>query len=92
MVSPTRPSGPHGDGVVRIVHRGRPPPLPLHTGGPCEARDRHGEFHDPAAGLRGRVFADPAGLLAALAQEVHRHTGDGTTDDMAMLAAPRHAR
>lgn len=66
--------------------------LLLYTDGLCEARDRHGDFYDPAASLAGRAFPDPAGLIAVLAQEVNRHTGDGTTDDMAMLAVRRHTR
>jgi serine phosphatase RsbU (regulator of sigma subunit) len=123
---------PHGDGIVRIVNRGHPPPLLLaadgtlraldpaepalplgmgdlgtwpdraeetpfpsgatlllHTDGLSEARDEHGVFFDPAARLTGRVFRTPATLLAALADEVRRHTGGGTTDDMALLAVRR---
>ncbi|WUB72564.1 serine/threonine-protein phosphatase [Streptomyces sp. NBC_00576] len=123
---------PHGDGIVRIVNRGHPPPLLLaadgtlrtldpaepalplgmgdlgtwpdraeettfpggamlllHTDGLSEARDEHGAFFDPAARLTGRVFRTPATLLAALADEVRRHTGGGTTDDMALLAVRR---
>ncbi|MES5825133.1 PP2C family protein-serine/threonine phosphatase [Streptomyces sp. RG80] len=123
---------PHGDGVVRIVNRGHPPPLLLcpdgtvrslpaaeaalplgmgelgnwpdraeeagfpggatlllYTDGLSEARDRHGEFYDPAARLAGRAFRDPGGLLSALAAEVRRHTGGGMTDDMALLAVRR---
>jgi len=123
---------PHGDGIVRIVNRGHPPPLLLtadgtlrvlspseaalplgmgdlggapdraettpfpggatlllHTDGLSEARDGHGVFFDPAARLTGRVFRDPAALLAALADEVRRHSGGGTTDDMALLAVRR---
>ena len=37
----------------------------------------------------GRVFHTPDTLLATLAAEVRRHTGGGTTDDMAMLAVRR---
>lgn len=123
---------PHGDGIVRIVNRGHPPPLflaadgtlrtldpaepalplgtgdlgtwpdraeetpfpsgttlLLHTDGLSEARDEHGAFFDPAARLAGRVFHTPDTLLATLAAEVRRHTGGGTTDDMAMLAVRR---
>lgn len=123
---------PHGDGVVRILNRGHPPPLLLcpdgavrvlpaaepalplgmgelgswpdraeetgfpggatlllYTDGLSEARDRHGEFYDPQARLAGRGFREPGALLSALAEEVRRHTGGGTTDDMALLAVRR---
>ncbi|MEU8982952.1 PP2C family protein-serine/threonine phosphatase [Streptomyces sp. NPDC048309] len=63
--------------------------LLLHTDGLSEARDERGEFYDPAARLAGRLFPGPDALLAALAQEVRRHTGGGTTDDMALLAVRR---
>ncbi|WP_369247613.1 PP2C family protein-serine/threonine phosphatase [Streptomyces sp. R41] len=63
--------------------------LLLHTDGLSEARDECGDFYDPAARLAGRVFPGPDALLAALAEEVRRHTGDGTTDDMALLAVRR---
>jgi serine phosphatase RsbU (regulator of sigma subunit) len=124
---------PHGDGVVRIVTRGHPPPLLLcpdgavhtlharepalplgmaelgswpdraeetefrrgatlllYTDGLSEARDERGQFFEPADRLAGRVFHDPGALLATLAQEVRRHAGGGTTDDMALLAVRRH--
>ncbi|MFV0135040.1 PP2C family protein-serine/threonine phosphatase [Streptomyces sp. HMX87] len=123
---------PHGDGVVRLVNRGHPPPLLLHadgtlraltachtalplgmgelggwpdraeetgfpggatlllhTDGLSEARDARGAFYDPRARLAGRVFRRPGELLDALADDVHRHTGGGTTDDMALLAVRR---
>ncbi|WP_055531846.1 PP2C family protein-serine/threonine phosphatase [Streptomyces graminilatus] len=123
---------PHGDGIVRVLNRGHPPPLLLaadgtlrtldpplpalplgmgdlgswpdrvedepfpggatlllHTDGLSEARDRHGTFFDPAARLTGRVFRAPGVLLATLADEVRRHSGGGTTDDMALLAIRR---
>ncbi|MEU6374069.1 PP2C family protein-serine/threonine phosphatase [Streptomyces sp. NPDC046909] len=123
---------PHGDGLVRIVNRGHPPPLLLcpdgavrplpaaepalplgmgelgswpdraeeagfpggatlllYTDGLSEARDRHGEFYDPAARLAGRTFRAPGALLATLVAEVRRHTGGGATDDMALLAVRR---
>ncbi|WP_437070421.1 PP2C family protein-serine/threonine phosphatase [Streptomyces sp. enrichment culture] len=120
---------PHGEGVVRILNRGHPPPLVLHadgqldplparrpalplglgeldrrpdhaeerpfpggatlllyTDGLSEARDARGEFYDPEARLRGRVFRGPGHLLRTLAEEVRRHTGGALTDDMALLA------
>ncbi|MFI5829341.1 PP2C family protein-serine/threonine phosphatase [Streptomyces sp. NPDC051578] len=66
--------------------------LLLYTDGLTEARDAAGEFYDPAARLRGRVFPGPDELLAALADDVHRHTGGGATDDMALLALGRPSR
>ncbi|MFI9774494.1 PP2C family protein-serine/threonine phosphatase [Streptomyces sp. NPDC051956] len=63
--------------------------LLLYTDGLSEARDAEGTFYDPAARLAGRMFSGPDPLLAALAAEVRRHTGGGTTDDMALLAVRR---
>ncbi|MEU6143528.1 PP2C family protein-serine/threonine phosphatase [Streptomyces sp. NPDC047081] len=63
--------------------------LLLYTDGLSEARDGQGEFYDPAARLAGRVFREPGVLLDTLARGVRRHTGDGTTDDMALLAVRR---
>lgn len=123
---------PHGDGVVRLLNRGHPPPLLigadgavralpareaalplgmgdlgawpgraqqaaypggstllLYTDGLSEARDAEGRFYDLEERLAGRAFADPAALLAALADDVRRHTKGGATDDMALLAV-RH--
>ncbi|MET9386654.1 PP2C family protein-serine/threonine phosphatase [Streptomyces sp. NPDC002928] len=123
---------PHGDGVVRILNRGHPPPLLLHpdgtvrtllarepalplgmgelgtwpdhadeagfpsgatlllhTDGVSEARDAYGRFYDPEERLAGRRFRDPEALLAALAEDVRRHSGGGMTDDMALLAVRR---
>ncbi|MFE2047378.1 PP2C family protein-serine/threonine phosphatase [Streptomyces sp. NPDC059459] len=126
---------PHGDGVVRIVNRGHPPPLLLyadgtlrplparesalplgmgelgvwpdraqedafpggatlllHTDGLSEARNARGEFYDPHERLAGCVFRHPGKLLAALAEDVRRHSGGGMADDMALLAVRRPAR
>ncbi|MEU6776518.1 PP2C family protein-serine/threonine phosphatase [Streptomyces sp. NPDC046759] len=123
---------PHGEGVVRLVNRGHPPPLLLHadgtlrvlgapepalplgmgdlgmwpdraqeedfpsgatlllhTDGLTEARDALGRFYDPERRLAGRTFPGPGVLLDRLADEVRRHSGGGTADDMALLAV-RH--
>ncbi|MFE2329653.1 PP2C family protein-serine/threonine phosphatase [Streptomyces sp. NPDC059385] len=63
--------------------------LLLFTDGLTEARNVTGEFYDPAARLRGRVFPGPAELLDALSSDVRRHTGGGAMDDMALLAVGR---
>ncbi|MCX5558842.1 PP2C family protein-serine/threonine phosphatase [Streptomyces sp. NBC_00038] len=63
--------------------------LLLHTDGLSEARDGRGRFYDPAAFLAGRTFPAPGALLTALADEVRRHSGGRTTDDMALLAVRR---
>ncbi|WP_316528477.1 PP2C family protein-serine/threonine phosphatase [Kitasatospora brasiliensis] len=63
--------------------------LLFYTDGLNEARDAHGVFYDPAQRLAGRTFPGPEELLDALVADVHRHTGNGTTDDMALLAVRR---
>lgn len=63
--------------------------LLLYTDGLTEARDRAGDFYDPAARLRGRIFPGPQALLSALSSDVRRHTGGGAADDMALLAVGR---
>ncbi|MVO90693.1 SpoIIE family protein phosphatase [Streptomyces sp. p1417] len=66
--------------------------LLLYTDGLSEARNADGEFFDPAVRLGGRIFHGPSGpdaLLTALVDDVRRHTGDGATDDMALLAVRR---
>ncbi|MGY0492794.1 PP2C family protein-serine/threonine phosphatase [Streptomyces sp. WG-D5] len=63
--------------------------LLLYTDGLSEARDPSGRFYDPAARLSGRLFPGPEELLATLAAEVRAHTGDGSRDDMALLAVRR---
>lgn len=63
--------------------------LLLYTDGLSEARDERGAFCDPAGWLSGRTFSGPRALLTELADEVRRHTGGGTTDDMALLAVRR---
>ncbi|MDT0570607.1 PP2C family protein-serine/threonine phosphatase [Streptomyces sp. DSM 3412] len=75
----------------RAEETGFPPGATLlfYTDGLSEARDAHGVFYDPAARLAGRVFTAPRALLTTLAEEVRRHAGDRTTDDMALLAVRR---
>nr|WP_193242023.1 PP2C family protein-serine/threonine phosphatase [Streptomyces phaeolivaceus] len=63
--------------------------LLFHTDGLSEARDARGVFYDPAARLSGRAFSTPDALLTTLAEEVRRHTGGRTTDDMALLVVHR---
>lgn len=63
--------------------------LLLYTDGLTEARDAHGAFYDPAARLAGRTFQSPDELLCVVAEEVRRHSGGCTTDDMALLAVRR---
>ncbi|MEV7522733.1 PP2C family protein-serine/threonine phosphatase [Streptomyces sp. NPDC091371] len=66
--------------------------LLLYTDGLTEARNVAGDFYDPAARLRGRIFPGPEELLGALSSDVRRHTGGGATDDMALLAVGRPGR
>ncbi|MGW3869779.1 PP2C family protein-serine/threonine phosphatase [Streptomyces sp. NPDC005055] len=66
--------------------------LLAYTDGLSEARDTQGDFYDPAARLRGRIFPGPEELLSALADDVRLHTGGRSTDDMALLAVARPAR
>ncbi|MEV0262980.1 PP2C family protein-serine/threonine phosphatase [Streptomyces sp. NPDC050617] len=63
--------------------------LLLFTDGVTEARDERGVFYDPQARLNGRLFDGPDLLLEELAADVARHTGGGTSDDMALLAIRR---
>ncbi|MFI9627675.1 PP2C family protein-serine/threonine phosphatase [Streptomyces sp. NPDC052042] len=65
--------------------------LLLYTDGLSEARNADGVFYDPAARLRGRIFPGPEELLSALTDDVRRHTGGETTDDLALLAVVRPA-
>ncbi|QKV93527.1 serine/threonine-protein phosphatase [Streptomyces sp. NA02950] len=65
--------------------------LLLFTDGVTEARDREGVFYDPEDRLRGHRFGGPGELLDALVADVERHTGGGTTDDMALLALRRRS-
>lgn len=65
--------------------------LLLYTDGLSEARNADGVFYDPGERLAGRTFPGPEDLLDALADDVRRHTGGRTTDDMALLAVSRPA-
>ncbi|EGX60173.1 integral membrane protein [Streptomyces zinciresistens K42] len=77
----------------RADEAGFPPgaTLLLYTDGLSEARDAHGRFYDPEAGLGGRAHAlcDPDSLLGVLADEVRRHSAGGMADDMALVAVRR---
>lgn len=64
--------------------------LLLVTDGVTEARDREGRFYDPCSScLAGRGFDSPESLVRALTADVHRWTGGGQQDDMAILAVVR---
>ncbi|MFE7287561.1 PP2C family protein-serine/threonine phosphatase [Streptomyces noursei] len=63
--------------------------LLLFTDGLNEARNRTGDFYDPATGLSGTDFHGPEALLDGLLARVNRHTGGRITDDMALLAVTR---
>ncbi|MEV0415308.1 PP2C family protein-serine/threonine phosphatase [Streptomyces sp. NPDC050448] len=97
VLAPAEPALPLGMGVLaeawpdRVEEWAFPAgsTLLLYTDGLTEARDAAGVFYDPATRLRGRVFPGPGELLGALSSDVRRHTGGGTTDDMALLAVGR---
>ncbi|MGV4927030.1 serine/threonine-protein phosphatase (plasmid) [Streptomyces sp. BHT-5-2] len=63
--------------------------LLLYTDGLYEARNRAGDFYDPAAGLTGVAFTGPDALLDILLTEVNHHTEGRIADDMALLAVTR---
>ncbi|MEV8391899.1 MULTISPECIES: PP2C family protein-serine/threonine phosphatase [unclassified Streptomyces] len=63
--------------------------LLFYTDGLTEARDAHGVFYVPRERLDGRVFQGPDEILQALIDDVRRHTGGGSQDDMALLAVSR---
>ncbi|MFH8729493.1 PP2C family protein-serine/threonine phosphatase [Streptomyces termitum] len=99
VVEPAEAALPLGMGELSVApdradERPYPPGATLlfYTDGLSEARDRHGLFYDPAARLAGAVFPGPEELLDALVDDVRRHTGGGSTDDMALLAVARPAR
>ncbi|MCX4542784.1 PP2C family protein-serine/threonine phosphatase [Streptomyces sp. NBC_01565] len=96
VLAPAEPALPLGMGELAMwPDRAEQWPFPegttllLYTDGLTEARDRAGEFYDPAVRLRGSVFSGPDALLSALSTDVRRHTGGGATDDMALLAVGR---
>lgn len=65
--------------------------LLLVTDGVTEARDARGTFYDPcrSSRLRRGPYTAPGTLVADLAADVGRWTGDGHQDDMAILAVTR---
>ncbi|PWK72441.1 serine phosphatase RsbU (regulator of sigma subunit) [Streptomyces sp. CG 926] len=96
VLAPTEPALPLGMGELGgwpdVVQEWAFPAgttLLLYTDGLTEARDGAGDFYDPAARLRGRIFPGPQALLSALSSDVRRHTGGGAMDDMALLAVGR---
>ncbi|WP_406270124.1 serine/threonine-protein phosphatase [Streptomyces sp. NBC_00191] len=97
ILEPTEAALPLGMGLGIWPDRSdahRLPPgatLLLYTDGLSEARDASGVFYDPGRRLAGRLFPGPEELLDALVDDVRRHTGGGTTDDMALLAVSRPA-
>ncbi|MFE9135472.1 PP2C family protein-serine/threonine phosphatase [Streptomyces sp. NPDC007355] len=97
-LEPTEPALPLGMGDLAAWPdraEGRPYPpgatLLFYTDGLSEARNAAGVFYDPGERLAGRIFPGPEELLDALVDDVRRHTGGGTTDDMALLALARPA-
>jgi serine phosphatase RsbU (regulator of sigma subunit) len=65
--------------------------LLLYTDGLSEARNAAGIFYEPKERLHGRIFPGPAELLTAISDDVRRHTGGHSRDDMALLAEARPA-
>ncbi|TVL89350.1 PP2C family protein-serine/threonine phosphatase [Streptomyces sp. SAJ15] len=66
--------------------------LLLVTDGVTEARDRTGNFYDPASRLSGRgPFQRPEELIGTLVSDVEHWTGGPRDDDMAVLAITRCA-
>ncbi|MEU9603895.1 PP2C family protein-serine/threonine phosphatase [Streptomyces sp. NPDC048057] len=82
-----------GEWPDRVDEHPMPPgaTLLLYTDGLSEARDASGAFYEPGSRLVGRAFPGPGELLDALIDDVRRHTGGGSTDDMALLAVTRPA-
>ncbi|WP_432001276.1 PP2C family protein-serine/threonine phosphatase [Streptomyces sioyaensis] len=95
-LSPTAPALPLGMGdVAGWPDRPDETSLPggalllFFTDGVTEARDGRDRFYDPCVRLRGGPPAGPDGLLDTLIEDVGRHTGGATADDMALLAVQR---
>ncbi|MGD3107457.1 PP2C family protein-serine/threonine phosphatase [Streptomyces sp. YGL11-2] len=93
---PGLPLGMSGLGVPRPQPDTWPfPPggtLLLITDGVTEARNRSGQFYEPAAGLGGRgPFRRPDQAIDALLRDVEHWTGGPRDDDMAILAITRSA-
>ncbi|MDX2646332.1 PP2C family protein-serine/threonine phosphatase [Streptomyces sp. PA03-1a] len=78
-----------GEAVVDTVPFPPGSTLLLCTDGVTDARDAKGRFYDPQARLAGVERGGPAELLEALLDDVHRHAGGPTDDDMALLAVTR---
>ncbi|MFE0629699.1 PP2C family protein-serine/threonine phosphatase [Streptomyces sp. NPDC058864] len=78
-----------GDAAVDTVPFPAGSTLLLCTDGVTEARDARGRFYDPLARLAGVRRGGPSELLEALLEDVHRHAGGPTDDDMALLAVTR---
>ena len=96
LLEPPEPALPLGMGELGAwpdraqERRSRPGRRCCSTRTACPRRaTRSGVFYDPAARLAGRIFPGPSELLDALVDDVRRHTGGGTTDDMALLAVRR---
>ncbi len=81
--------GPEGPTALRSEPFAWGALLLMHTDGVTEARSADGVFYDPSVRLDGCCFRDPESLLDGLLDDIERHTGGRTTDDMALLAVTR---
>ncbi|GHF59261.1 membrane protein [Streptomyces mashuensis] len=63
--------------------------LLLYTDGVTEARDRAGRFYPLPERLAGMPQSAPGPLLDRLVADLREHTGDGLSDDAALLAVRR---
>ncbi|MEV6742641.1 PP2C family protein-serine/threonine phosphatase [Streptomyces sp. NPDC051104] len=96
QLEPSRPALPLGLALVDAgispvdtVAFPRGASLLLYTDGVTEARDISGTFYNAGERLAGRRPRTPDELLATIVDDVHRHTRDQITDDMALLALTR---